>query len=75
MENSGSEKCFRFVGQAALWYVIELLINPEYAAAFFLLADKLSDAVNVCLKNMEDIQLAILIIRVYEGTNQQHNFR
>jgi hypothetical protein len=32
-----------------------------------LLADKLSDAVNVCVKNLEDVQLAILIIRVYQG--------
>ena len=39
----------------------------EYAAAFFLLADKLSDAVNICIKNLKDIQLAIIIIRVYEG--------
>lgn len=39
----------------------------EYAAAFFLLADKLRDAVNVILKNMKDYQLAIAICRVYEG--------
>ncbi|KAI8370276.1 RAVE protein 1 C terminal-domain-containing protein [Blakeslea trispora] len=39
----------------------------EYAAAFFLLADKLKDAVNVILKNMKDYQLAIAICRVYEG--------
>lgn len=39
----------------------------EYAASFFLLADKLKDAVNVILKNMKDYQLAIAICRVYEG--------
>ncbi|KAI9477753.1 MAG: RAVE protein 1 C terminal-domain-containing protein [Benjaminiella poitrasii] len=39
----------------------------EYAAAFFLLADKLKDAVNVILKNVKDYQLAIAICRVYEG--------
>ncbi|KAG1472233.1 hypothetical protein G6F56_001663 [Rhizopus delemar] len=39
----------------------------EYAAAFFLLADKLRDAVNVILKNVKDYQLAIAICRVYEG--------
>ncbi|KAF1802905.1 RAVE protein 1 C terminal-domain-containing protein [Mucor lusitanicus] len=39
----------------------------EYAAAFFLLADKLKDAVNVILKNIKDFQLAIAICRVYEG--------
>ncbi|KAI8603070.1 RAVE protein 1 C terminal-domain-containing protein [Dissophora ornata] len=37
-----------------------------YAAAFFLLADKLQDAVNVCVKNLNDIQLAIAICRVFE---------
>ncbi|KAF9931631.1 regulator of (H+)-ATPase in vacuolar membrane [Linnemannia zychae] len=38
----------------------------EYAAAFFLLGDKLQDAVNVCIKQLNDIQLAIAICRVYE---------
>ncbi|ROT43356.1 regulator of V-ATPase in vacuolar membrane protein [Sodiomyces alkalinus F11] len=39
----------------------------EYAAAFFLLADRLEDAVNVCLKQLKDLQLAIAVARVYEG--------
>ncbi|CAG8530036.1 3694_t:CDS:10 [Cetraspora pellucida] len=39
----------------------------EYAAAFFLLGDKLKDAANVCLKYLDDFQLAIAICRVYEG--------
>ncbi|KAI8971923.1 RAVE protein 1 C terminal-domain-containing protein [Mycotypha africana] len=39
----------------------------EYAAAFFLLADKLGDAVNVIIKNVKDYQLAIAICRVYDG--------
>ncbi|CAJ2511065.1 Uu.00g066900.m01.CDS01 [Anthostomella pinea] len=39
----------------------------EYAAAFFLLADHLQDAVNVCMNQIKDIQLAIAIARVYEG--------
>ncbi|KAG2213642.1 hypothetical protein INT46_000817 [Mucor plumbeus] len=39
----------------------------EYAASFFLLADKLKDAVNVILKNIKDFHLAIAICRVYEG--------
>lgn len=38
-----------------------------YAAAFFLLADHLQDAVNVCLNQLKDLQLAIAITRVYEG--------
>ncbi|KAI6086637.1 regulator of V-ATPase in vacuolar membrane protein [Hypoxylon rubiginosum] len=40
-----------------------------YAAAFFLLADHLQDAVNVCLNQIKDLQLAIAITRVYEGDN------
>ncbi|GJC82423.1 regulator of V-ATPase in vacuolar membrane protein 1 [Colletotrichum liriopes] len=39
----------------------------EYAAAFFLLADHLQDAVNVCLNQLKDLQLAVAIARVYEG--------
>jgi hypothetical protein len=38
-----------------------------YAAAFFLLADSLQDAVNVCVEHLHDLQLAIAIARVYEG--------
>lgn len=41
----------------------------EYSAAFFLLADRLQDAVNVCLNQLKDLQLAIAIARVYEGDN------
>ncbi|KAI0996628.1 Regulator of V-ATPase in vacuolar membrane protein 1 [Podosphaera aphanis] len=39
----------------------------EYAAAFFLLADCLKDAVNVILNQVKDLQLAIAVARVYEG--------
>ncbi|TPX73880.1 hypothetical protein CcCBS67573_g04853 [Chytriomyces confervae] len=39
----------------------------EYAVAFFLLADRLKDAVNVCLKHLKDLQLAIVLCRVFEG--------
>ncbi|KAI7868808.1 RAVE protein 1 C terminal-domain-containing protein [Spinellus fusiger] len=41
----------------------------EYAAAFFLLADKIKDAVSIILKHMKDFQLAIAICRVYLGDN------
>ncbi|KAG6001213.1 hypothetical protein E4U21_004612 [Claviceps maximensis] len=41
----------------------------RYAAAFFLLADHLEDAVEVCLRQLNDLQLAIAISRVYEGDN------
>ncbi|CAK7274350.1 regulator of (H+)-ATPase in vacuolar membrane [Sporothrix epigloea] len=39
----------------------------KYAASFFLLADHLQDAVNVCFNQLNDLQLAITIARVYEG--------
>ena len=47
----------------------KLILNSEYAAAFFLLADCLRDAVNVCWNQLNDIQLAITVTRVYEGDN------
>lgn len=39
----------------------------EYAACFFLLGDSLRDACNVIVKNMEDVNLAIAVARVYGG--------
>lgn len=39
----------------------------EYAAAFFLLAGSLKDAVNVCFDRMNDMQLAIAIARIHGG--------
>lgn len=42
-------------------------VGIEYAAAFFLLADSLKDAVNVILNQLKDLQLAIAVTRVYEG--------
>jgi hypothetical protein len=39
----------------------------EYAAAFFLLAGHLQDAVSVLHNQLEDVQLAIAVGRVYEG--------
>ena len=39
----------------------------EYAAAFFLLADHLHDAAMVCINQVGDLQLAIAIVRAYEG--------
>ncbi|KAI0778601.1 WD repeat-containing protein [Trametes elegans] len=38
----------------------------EYAAAFFLLGGSLKDAVNVCLRNLSDWQLAVALARVME---------
>ncbi|XP_073977920.1 rabconnectin-3 alpha isoform X3 [Rhodnius prolixus] len=39
----------------------------EHAAAFFLLAGALRDALEVCLNKLEDLQLAMVIARLYEG--------
>lgn len=39
----------------------------DHAAAFFLLAGSLKDAVEVCLTKLEDLQLALIITRLYEG--------
>ena len=49
--------------------ILKLSANQsvEYAAAFFLLADSLKDAVNVILNQLKDLQLAIAVTRVYEG--------
>jgi hypothetical protein len=47
--------------------VPKLILRLEYAAAFFLLADCLKDAVNVILNQLKDLQLAVAVTRVYEG--------
>uniref|UniRef100_A0A1B6CLX3 RAVE complex protein Rav1 C-terminal domain-containing protein n=1 Tax=Clastoptera arizonana TaxID=38151 RepID=A0A1B6CLX3_9HEMI len=39
----------------------------EHATAFFLLAGALNDAIEVCLNKLEDLQLAMVIARLYEG--------
>ncbi|KAL4070811.1 RAVE protein 1 C terminal-domain-containing protein [Scleroderma citrinum] len=41
----------------------------EYAAAFFLLGGSLKDAVNVCIKQLSDFQLAVALARVVEQSN------
>ena len=41
--------------------------STEYAAAFFLLGGSLTDAVTVCLKQLDDFQLAVALARVVEG--------
>ena len=44
-----------------------LLNKIAYAAAFFLLAGNIRDAVNICASQIGDIQLAVAIARVYNG--------
>lgn len=38
----------------------------EYAAAFFLLGGSLKDAVNICIRQLRDFQLAVALARVVE---------
>jgi hypothetical protein len=76
MEDGRSQKCLCFTWQTSIWCVVPelhldlirvLTVDKVYAAAFFLLADHLRDAVNVCINQLGDIQLAITITRAYEG--------
>ena len=41
----------------------------ENAAAFFLLADMLKDCANICIRYLDDPQLAVTVCRIYEGEN------
>ena len=38
----------------------------EYAAAFFLLGRSLKDAVTICIKQLQDFQLAVALARIVE---------
>ncbi|CAG9822471.1 unnamed protein product [Phaedon cochleariae] len=42
----------------------------DHAAAFFLLAGNLKDAVEICLNRLQDLQLAIVIVRVFQGDGE-----
>ncbi|XP_074030533.1 rabconnectin-3 alpha isoform X2 [Leptinotarsa decemlineata] len=43
----------------------------DHAAAFFLLAGNLNDAVEICLNRLHDLQLAIIIVRLYKGDGEE----
>ncbi|XP_077318349.1 dmX-like protein 1 isoform X1 [Lithobates pipiens] len=64
--NNFSEERWR---TAALKNAFSLLGKQrfEHSAAFFLLAGSLKDAVEVCLEKLHDIQLALVISRLYES--------
>ncbi|XP_064153309.1 dmX-like protein 1 isoform X1 [Anguilla rostrata] len=55
--------------RAALKNAFSLLGKQRFhhSAAFFLLAGSLKDAVEVCLEKMQDLQLALVISRLYES--------
>ncbi|KAL0271823.1 UNVERIFIED_CONTAM: hypothetical protein PYX00_008798 [Menopon gallinae] len=66
LSNNFSEDRWR---KAALKNAFALLGKQrfEHAAAFFLLAGALRDAIEICLNKLEDFQLAMIIARLYEG--------
>ncbi len=39
----------------------------EFAASFFMLGESLRDAINVCVRNLNDLNLAIALARIKEG--------
>ncbi|XP_034938961.1 dmX-like protein 2 isoform X2 [Chelonus insularis] len=47
----------------------------EHAAAFFLLAGALRDAIDICLNKLNDIQLAMVIARLYEDDMTSPNLK
>lgn len=38
----------------------------ELAASFFLLGESLADAVKVCLQHLKDLQLALLMVKLFD---------
>lgn len=74
-EQSGTQKLLRNDFSEARWKTAALknayaLLGKrrfEYAAAFFLLAGNLQDAINVCANQLHDLQLAVAVARVYDG--------
>lgn len=64
--NNFSEERWR---KAALKNAFALLGKQrfDHAVAFFLLANSLKDALEVCLTKLDDLQLALVITRLYEG--------
>ncbi|XP_078741216.1 dmX-like protein 1 [Lampetra fluviatilis] len=47
-----------------------------HAAAFFLLAGSLHDAIEVCLEKLHDLQLALVVARLYEeGDSAESTYR
>eukprot|EP00743_Colponemidia_sp_Colp-15_P008961 GILK01009777.1.p1 GENE.GILK01009777.1~~GILK01009777.1.p1 ORF type:complete len:1392 (+),score=301.13 GILK01009777.1:304-4176(+) len=50
-------------------FVLRQKQNYELAAFFFMLGGQLDDAVKICVNDMGDVQLALLICRLSEGDN------
>lgn len=54
-------------------YALLGLHRFEHAAAFFILAGSIWDAVEVCINNLNDIQLAIVLIRLHDSDSNVPN--
>src|SRR5882762_8523634 len=53
-------------------YTCELVSSlAEYAAAFFVLGGSLRDAVNVCIRQLDDFQLAVALARLLEQDDER----
>lgn len=52
-------------------YVLLSKQRFEYAVAFFILADCIGDAVDICIKKLNDFQLALVLCRLYIGENSE----
>ena len=65
-KNNFSEERWR---KAALKNAFALLGKQRFlhAAAFFLLSGSLKDAIDICIDKLHDLQLAMVISRLYEG--------
>lgn len=59
--------------KAALKNAYVLISRQRYwdAVSFFLLGEALKDSINVCLKYLNDIDLALLICRLFEGIQSE----
>ncbi|KAA1088922.1 regulator of (H+)-ATPase in vacuolar membrane [Puccinia graminis f. sp. tritici] len=66
LENDFSEARWKTAAQKNAFALISRQ-RFRFAASFFLLADRLQDAVNVCVRQLADWQLALAIVRAYEG--------
>lgn len=54
-------------------YALLGLHRFEHAAAFFILAGSIWDAVEVCINNLNDIQLAMVLIRLHDSDSNVPN--
>jgi hypothetical protein len=72
--NNFSEDRWR---KAALKNAYSLLSKQrfEHAVAFFLLADSLWDAVRLCISHLKDVQLGLVIARLYDSHAESSTYK